>query len=382
MVALAFAARLSGGDTVTAPTFYRDPAASDRFVYVAGDPTPELAPNGAPTLSLWVTDRDARLQLGVQWRLTPAEEEQLRETIAWSYPPLQAEEIDLQPAQARVQAVDLLIRGGREALEHLATATSSGFPPFTTLFAVALNAEQKNHAVSALHGRTGFLAVRYTVTVMNERGQSEQLIRSADIGHWFETLRGSDHIRVMPTASLKPAQQGVPPSQSFGVDERLKGAPLTFIHLERGSATAVLRPPAFATVSVALADAPLRCTTHYTTGRPYGTTLDHAESVSPYLLTAAEVGLAEIVVSAPEYQVSGAREVRVQVRYNAQGDGTDDERMVYLRGSKWEERWWVITRHPTLNGTVEVTAKVTEANGAVHMLPRRRQQESAIVIAP
>jgi hypothetical protein len=228
----------------------------------------------------------------------------------------------------------------------------------------------------------GFLAVRYTVAVMNEQGQSEQLVRTADIGDWFETRRGSDHIRVMPTASLKPAQQAVPPSQSFGVDDRLKGAPLAFIRLERGSATAVLRPPAFEPVSEALADAPLRCTTHYTTGRPYSIVLDHPESASPYLLTAAEVGLAEIVVSAPEYQASGAREVRVRVRYTAQGDGTDDEHMVYLRGSKWEERWWVITRHPTLNGTVEVTAKVTEANGAVRMLPRHRQQESAIVIAP
>jgi hypothetical protein len=366
---------------MTAPSFYRDRMIANRFYFIAGDPTPELAPNGAPTLSLWVTDSDARLQLGVQWKLAPGDEEQLRDTIARRYPPLTATAIVLQPATARVQAVDLLIRNGRETLENLATATSSGFPPFTTLFAVPLNAIQKNHAVSALHGRTGFLAVRYTVEVINEQGQTQQIVRTMDIGHWFTTRRGSDHIRVMPTASLTPAKPSVPPSQLFGVDERLKNAPIAFIHLERGSATAVLRPPAFEPVSVALPDAPLRCTTHYTIGKPYTVVLDKPGPANLCLLTPADVGLAEMVVSAPDYQATGAREVRVQVRYIPQGDGTDDERTVYLRGSKWQEQWWVITRHPTLHGTVEVTTKVTEENGAIRMLPRRRQQESAIVIS-
>ena len=174
---------------MTMPTFYQDSVVPNRFFYLPGDPVPELAPNGAPTLSLWVTATDARLQLGVQWKLAPAEMEQLARTIASHYPSLTPAMIDLQPAPARIQAVDLLVRDAADQLESIATANSSGFPPFTTIFGVALNAEQKIHAISALHGRSGFLAVRYRLAAPNGQGGTDQIERTTDISQWFVARR-------------------------------------------------------------------------------------------------------------------------------------------------------------------------------------------------
>jgi hypothetical protein len=182
------------------PTFYRDPNTPNRFYFVPGLPTPELAPNRAPTLSLWVTDSNGRLQLGVQWQLSGPEMEQLRRIITARHPGCTPDEIDLQPAPMRIRAVELLVRNDDGALAPIATATSSGFLPFTTLFAVTLNPAQKNHAVAALHGRTGYLAVRYTADVLTDKRSSIE--RTADIGSWFTTRRGHDHIHVMPTARL------------------------------------------------------------------------------------------------------------------------------------------------------------------------------------
>jgi hypothetical protein len=370
---------------MTQSTYYRDRTHANRFFFIPGDPTPELAPNGAPTLSLWVTDNDARLQLGVQWKLGHGEEAQLRRNIAREHSPLTAGDILLQPAPVQVQAVELLIRDGAGTLTPAATARSSGFPPFTTLFALTLNAAQKNDAVAALQGQLGYLAIRYTIIASNAGGQSTVLARSTDVGDWFVARRGSEHIHVMPMHTLSAtaptaAKPSLPAAQQIVLPGPMKTAPIAFVNLEWGQAAATLRPPAFADVSLAVADVPLHCTTHYTQGKPYSTVLTGVAPDQPYALTPADVGLAAVTVSAPEHHATGAHEVRVQVRYLPAGSGTDDERTVYLRGDHWQEAWWVITRHATLDGELEVTAKITEQNGAVHTPPRRRQSVGEVVI--
>lgn len=368
---------------MTTPTYYRDRATPDRFYYIPGEPTPELSPNGAPTLSLWVTDLDARLQLGVQWTVSAAEEESLRRTIALRHPPLTAAALQLQPAPLQVQSVDLLLGDGQTPMQPLATTPSSGFPPYIAIFGVALDAEQKHQAIAALHGRTGFLAVRYRITVKHEQGSWLTDERLTDIGNWFVTRQGSDHIQIMPTPSLQPLKPASPAGLQIEVGEDLQSAPLAYIQLAQGDETAVLRPPAFAPVKLTpvATGTPLRCTTYYITGQPYSTTLTPVAGATMYELTPADLGLALVTVSAPAYAAANAHEVRVLVRYQPTGAGSDDERTVYLRGDHWQESWWVITRQPTLHGEIEVTAKVTQADGTVRNPPRYRQQRGAIVIA-
>ena len=368
---------------MTTPTYYRDRTTPNRFYYIPGDPTPELAPNGAPTLLLWVSDQSARLQLGVQWKVAPSEDAELRRIIALHYPALTPGALNLQPAPSSVQGVELLVGEDAATLHPVATATSAGFPPYTTLFAVTLDAAQMNQVVAALHGRPGFLAVRYRLTIQTAEGNWEASERRADISDWFTNRVGSDHIRVLPTTTVAPVK---PPTQvgllQIQVSAALQSAPLAYIHVERGGQTALLRPPDFAPVTLAptTESAPVRCTTYYTTGQPYSTTLPSVADATTYQLTPADLGLALVTVSAPTHQAANAHEVRVLVRYQPTDAGSDDERTVYLRGDHWQEEWWVITRHPTLQGALEVTAKVTQANGAVLTPPRYCQQSGAIVI--
>lgn len=368
---------------MTTPTYYRDRTTPNRFYYIPGDPAPELAPNGAPTLALWVTDTDARLQLGVQWHVSAAAQESLRRTIALHHPPLTAAALHLQPAPMQVQGVDLLLGDGQAPMQTLATAKSSGFPPYIAIFGVALDATQKQQAIAALHGRTGFLAVRYRITVQNAEGHWAAGERITDIGDWFAERVGSDHIQIMPTPSLQPSKPASPAGLQIAVGEDLHSAPLAYIQLVQGGETAVLRPAAFAPVKLTptAAGVPVRCTAYYTTGQPYSTNLTPVAGATMYQLTPADLGLALVTVSAPTHQAAKAHEVRVLVRYLPTGAGSDDERTVYLRGDHWQEQWWVITRHPTLQGELEITAKVTQANGAVLAPLRHRQQSGAIVIA-
>ena len=81
------------------PIFWRE-AATGVFRYVPGDPTAESAPNGAPTLLLWQSANNARLQLGAQWTLAETERVALLRRISAQYPRLLPAAIDLQPAHA------------------------------------------------------------------------------------------------------------------------------------------------------------------------------------------------------------------------------------------------------------------------------------------
>lgn len=365
------------------PTCYPDPADRGRFFYLPGAPQPECNAAGAPTVALWVTDNDARLQLGVQWRLTTEQETTLRQRIAREQPTLSANQIRLQPALVQVQLVELLMAAEDTAPTVIGTSGSSGFPPYTALFAVHLNAAAKQHAIAALHGRHGFLTVRYTLQTQSPSGAWQGVQRQADVADWFTDRRGSDHIRVIPTESLSKSEPTVPVKHLVKAPAGLAEAPVAFIQLASAGETVFLRPPAFAAVELPAteaSDGPVQCTTHYTSGAPYTVALQMGETVD-YQLDPAELGLARVTVNAPELQAANAHEVRVHVRYLPNGNGSGDERTIYLRGSTWEAAWWIITRHTTLQGELEVTSKVTHANGTVFSPPRYRQTTGEIAIA-
>lgn len=365
------------------PIFWQDARDSNTFRYIPGTPTPETAPNGRPTLTLWVTDNDARLQLGARWDLTPAERTRAVQQLATQYAGRPAGQLNLQPTQIQVSAVLLLIGEGRGTWTTLATSTSSGFVPFNTVFAVSLSVEQKAHALSALHGRRGFLAVRYVATAQDEKGAWIPQEQTADLADWFSAGRGSDHIHVMPTARLTPTADARGLDEiTVILDESLKTAPLAFIALEQGKQATVLRPPVFAPVIVPTNEFPQRCTTHYTVGNPpYAQPLETPKD-NTLTLTAPLLGLVEIVVTAPTYHTANARELRATVRYTPSAGGTLDTHTVLLKGDAWEERWWVVSRAPTLAGSLEVIATITHADGRTEMLPPRRYTDGHISIGP
>lgn len=357
----------------TEATVSPDPNDPQRFFYIPGEPVPELGPNGAPALTLLLADTASRLQLGARWTVDGATLDRLRRRVAAEHPELDPASIDLQPAPARVRDVTLLIRDAGGTRRDLAHATSSGFTPHTALFAVPLAAEEERvAALRAVHGTEGELGVRYTADVLGEDGRWQTVTREADVGRWFRGQSAEGHLLfapgVSPTKPVSPAPD-LPTAVTFQVQARARDMPVAFVTVTWGAETTTLRPPDFVPASLGTSKGPVEVTTRYTVGgRPYTTHLTPDGDTCD--LGPADLGLCEVVLDAEGFPSQGVREVRAQVTYRPDEDGTDDERTVYLRGGTWTERWWLVTRAPDLAGTLEVKLKITRTDGTALDLPR------------
>jgi len=128
------------------------------YACVPAAPRPELAPNGRPTLALWVIPPRPRLQLGTRWELTPEDLDSVRAAVVARHP---ATDPNISSAPVEVDEVALLIGDGAHAPAQLATSSSSGFPPFAAVFSIELDDAQAALVTSALNGARGRLTVEY-----------------------------------------------------------------------------------------------------------------------------------------------------------------------------------------------------------------------------
>jgi hypothetical protein len=165
---------------------FPDPDDTYTFRYLAGEPSPEIAPDGQPTLILWASDQGGMLQLGTHWGLDEATQAELLVRLADRYPQLKRDAIRLVPVSVMVKDVTLAIGDGSSQFTPLESKASSGYPPFATIFNLQLSAEQKVNAQSALNERPDFLRVTYHVDVSMPvtvetrlAGDLTQAIRSA-----------------------------------------------------------------------------------------------------------------------------------------------------------------------------------------------------------
>jgi hypothetical protein len=133
----------------------------DVWSYIPGSPTPEMV-NGRPTLALFVSATGGTLQMGARWGLTSQQLETLKAEIARRRG-VPAGQVGLQPAPATVRSVSVEVGEGSGPFESVASAKSSGFSPFNTIFRVQLDVARKNAVVAALNEREGFLAVRFRI---------------------------------------------------------------------------------------------------------------------------------------------------------------------------------------------------------------------------
>ena len=140
------------------------PLGSTSFCCVPGAPVPERDPGGRPTLSLWLIPPKARLQLGSQWSLGPAETTAIRAELAHRSGVGPAE-IQLTSTPLQVDDVALVLVDQDRVSHDLATSASSGFPPFSALFTVALEEDVAPLVVSAVNGARDRLFVEYRARV-------------------------------------------------------------------------------------------------------------------------------------------------------------------------------------------------------------------------
>lgn len=141
--------------------YYPSDSDPETFCYLPGAPALQLDPRGRPALVLWVGGSGARLQLGGRWDVAPEQLAALKRELLRSHPALSPALIRLQPAPLGEVSAELALGDGAAETTPIAHAPSSGFTPYTTLFNVALDDTQREQALAALHGRTGFLSLTY-----------------------------------------------------------------------------------------------------------------------------------------------------------------------------------------------------------------------------
>lgn len=357
--------------------YYRSADDPQTFYFLSEQPTPQRDPRGRPALSLVASDQGALLQLGVNWGADNQQLLDLKQHLAAQFR-LDPVLIRLAPAPLAIEQVVLAVGDGAGHFDELATSSSSGYGAYAAIFNVRLTTAQKERVVAALGGRQRFLTVTYRGQVTLAERSPVAIERSTDVGDWFASGAGLEHIQVVtatigdvqPTAQSSGPSPSAPtqpstPSFTVRIGFDTKDAPLAFIQVSCGEAQAVLRGASFDAVTLAGAPAgqPLIVKTSYTmSGPPFETTLPPA-SAAGWTLSPSDVGLAQVVADATARRAAGAREVRVRVRYRPADKGSDDERTVYLRRDEWMATWFLVTRSRTLGGVLEFEWKETAADG-------------------
>jgi hypothetical protein len=122
------------------------------------------APSGHPLLSVIPTGDGAGL-LQLEARLLADDDgfERLRHALA-THLRVDPAVLRLQPAPSpsQVKQAELLVTTA-DGMASLATNPTSGLPPYTAIFSVALDAQTFPHAAAATAGQSGHLFVRYDV---------------------------------------------------------------------------------------------------------------------------------------------------------------------------------------------------------------------------
>jgi hypothetical protein len=144
---------------------YRSDDDPTRVYYIPGSPIPQRNADGIPAISLMAFDQMAMLQLSSQWEIPATDLDGLQTFLEREFPALQSDTLQLIPAPLEVETVTLSLTDATGKPEVLATARSSGHPPYSTVFSVQLSNEQKAQAISAFNGRKDVLTVTYEASL-------------------------------------------------------------------------------------------------------------------------------------------------------------------------------------------------------------------------
>jgi hypothetical protein len=155
--------------------WYPNPEQNLAYYYLPGALQPQRDAVGQPMLTLVTVGSGGYLQLSVVWDAAAETLEALRQHIAQREGLEDSAVLRLAFAPVTVQGVSLHLGDGSGSWSELQTAHSSGFPPYTTIFNMALNAEQQTQVAAALNGREDFLQVHYDACLQVIAAVSGQL---------------------------------------------------------------------------------------------------------------------------------------------------------------------------------------------------------------
>jgi hypothetical protein len=156
-----------------------------RFHYLPLSADCQRGPDGRPQAHLLAAGSTAFLQLSTVWDVPAARLEEVRAALAarlGAEPAL----VQLAFAPVTVQAVRLMAGDGAAAEREIAVTRSSGIVPHSAMFNLPLTGADRDRAMAAFSGRTGFLQVRYEASmpapVRHEARLSGDLSMVATVG--------------------------------------------------------------------------------------------------------------------------------------------------------------------------------------------------------
>ncbi|HEY6351076.1 MAG TPA: hypothetical protein VI636_16860 [Candidatus Angelobacter sp.] len=425
-----------------------DPAT---FFYTPGQPSPEFTPAGIPAASLVSAGNGGFFSLGVHWDLAQSQLQALQQYLRRQFPDLATAPV-LRPEQVSVDAVKLVLQMPDRSNSVLATTTSAGYPPFSAIFNVALDAARLAQVTMPLSGRENVLTVQYeisgqsavscTATISGDvrpdvqqldpgsdvdacRSQIEsaitdgriqltvsgdgvsaelrdstiasakdqaaktlqrmlpgenadldaahllvsatlndvrpvKLLRQADVGRWFG---GGNSVQPL-VAAAPGAAPGGPINSTFKLGFDISNLPVAFVQISTGDAKQALQPPMFNPVTLRVDPSlPVTVTTNYTDGgQAYQAKVGAG---SDNLLTPGQLGFCLISVDGSARKQSGMKQLKMQVKYLPDGNGTQDEHAIHWAFGDWTDNWYFVSRDSGLGGVIEYSWQETASDGTV-----------------
>ncbi|MEU4426903.1 hypothetical protein AB0F81_40300 [Actinoplanes sp. NPDC024001] len=209
----------------------------------------------------------------------------------------------------------------------------------------------------------------FEVTVELGRDVEQPFSADADLA----TIEGRDTVR-LPAGIVAPAPETAPapaPGVRLGLDPA--GAPLAWIRVRRGDATAVLTAPDFRPADPGTAGGPVTVITGYTDGSPIHR-VDLPARAGELVLGARDVGLAEVTVDGRALARAGAVAAEVLLTRGPH------RHTVRLGGDDWTARRWLVVPEGAAPGA-DYRWTATTADGRVVRHDRAHSETGEIVLA-
>ncbi len=242
---------------------------------------------------------------------------------------------------------------------------------------------QNNATINPISDAT--LSAMVTLT----ENQTIRLEPTTDVSSWFTANSGTGHIIITPAERSAPATL-TKGNHTSGHEEQIvslsfdaKDTSINFIQIGQGTNQAILQSPEFKPVSLPAIDAamPINVSVSYSDGGAAYETSIAVPSPEGWRLDPVHLGLMQVSLDGSALKEAGAKAARVHIRYLPAGNGTEDDRTIYLQHNEWTSQWYVVTRSNELNGVLEYEAKITTADGSIVKNPRITIEEPLVKLS-
>ncbi len=189
---------------------FPDPENASSWFYLPRHPGLRREPTGTPMVSIAELGHSAHLSFTATWGPDAASLETLRSEIATRTGEHRPNSLRLSFVPLSECRCDAIIRDDFGEFGVLAANATSGFPPYDTVFSVALLPGQRASARAALDGAVGLLAIDYSaVARIPTRGSTTLTVFNTSDAHLTETVRACADIgKIVARASTRAAPGG------------------------------------------------------------------------------------------------------------------------------------------------------------------------------